>query len=205
MTGVQTCALPISIAIACCFTRNLKLYNNTIYGPASYYRTVQVFDNSVIPTINLDFRNNFFVGGVLDTSIDTWSVASIAAMGNIVDNTGAVVTLSWFVNTNAVAANLHLTAAATAAFDAGVVLSDATEDYDRQPRAAVGQPTDMGADEYLPIPGDFDSDADVDLDDLTRLTRAMKGPKTCLPACDLDGDGDGDLADFAIFAEFYNH
>ena len=56
--------------------------------------------------------------------------------------------------------------------------------------------------------GDFDDDNDVDLDDLSTLVAAMTGPlPTAIPGTggptDLDGDGDTDLADVAVFADIF--
>jgi parallel beta-helix repeat protein len=61
---------------------------------------------------------------------------------------------------------------------------------------------DIGAYEYLP--GDLDSDGDVDLDDFALLTGCLQGPDVAVPpvcwGADLDADADVDLADFALFA-----
>ncbi len=67
---------------------------------------------------------------------------------------------------------------------------------------------DMGAYEF-PLPGDFDKDNDVDLDDFNTFAGCMAGPDVLDPppgcdvadfgSADLDGDSDVDLADFTRF------
>lgn len=56
---------------------------------------------------------------------------------------------SWFVN--AAAANLHLTAAATAAIDQAAPLPEVSDDFDGQTRP-IGSAADVGADEYETTP-----------------------------------------------------
>ena len=139
-----------SVALEFDYTRNLKVYNNTVYGDnASYHRTVQVYDTGVpaSQTTNLDLKNNIIRGDVSDMAVGTWNVATLQAMGNIADNAGTVVTPSWFVSVAPATADLHLTAGATAALEAGVVQAEALEDYDRETRGPVGGATDMGADQ----------------------------------------------------------
>ena len=60
------------------------------------------------------------------------------------------------------------------------------------------------------LPGDFDGDGDVDLDDFGSFSACYNGSErppaaTCPPGvdADLDGDGDCDLDDFALFAANY--
>lgn len=52
------------------------------------------------------------------------------------------------------------------------------------------------------LPGDFDGDGDVDLDDYVFFAGCLAGPEVSVPggceATDLDGDGDSDLTDFAM-------
>jgi hypothetical protein len=55
-----------------------------------------------------------------------------------------------------------------------------------------------------PIPGDFDVDDDIDLDDFGHFQACMTGPRQGPPApnchdADLDGDNDVDLSDFGFF------
>jgi hypothetical protein len=62
---------------------------------------------------------------------------------------------------------------------------------------------DMGAYEFFPpIPGDFDSDKDVDASDMTAFEACVSGADVAMAAgCgpeDLDGDGDVDQSDFGI-------
>ena len=58
-----------------------------------------------------------------------------------------------------------------------------------------------------PLPGDADSDGDVDLADYLELAGCFAGPEIPVPAgCgtfDLDGDGDVDLSDVLIFQSFF--
>jgi len=79
-------------------------------------------------------------------------------------------------------------------------------------RIAIDQANMQGASFSFRLPGrvgDFDGDADVDLNDfatfaLCYTNGATTAPPGCEPedfeACDLDGDGDVDLNDFATFA-----
>lgn len=57
-------------------------------------------------------------------------------------------------------------------------------------------------------PADFDVDADVDLDDFSRLQACFNGPnRPILASCwdaDLDSDGDVDLVDFGMFQGCFN-
>jgi hypothetical protein len=68
---------------------------------------------------------------------------------------------------------------------------------------------DMGAYEYvLPIPGDFDSDGDVDRDDFNEFEDCASGPAIpytgdCADK-DFDSDNDVDQNDFAIFQRCYS-
>jgi len=80
--------------------------------------------------------------------------------------------------------------------------------YDVSLTVTSVRPTDtelkVGLITVLPAPGDFDEDGDVDLDDYeTWLVPCYTGPggqasQGC-EACDLDGDADVDLIDFASF------
>ncbi|MCH7814245.1 MAG: hypothetical protein IID40_09520 [Planctomycetes bacterium] len=64
---------------------------------------------------------------------------------------------------------------------------------------------------YVPLPGDFDDDGDVDLIDHATFFECMNGPEATNPpapcdpadfdAADLDADNDVDLADYAAFSE----
>ncbi|MHC4717963.1 MAG: right-handed parallel beta-helix repeat-containing protein [Planctomycetota bacterium] len=137
-----------SQAIELDHTSGVTVANNTFYSPnASYSKTVQVFDNGGgTTTADLEIVNNIIRGGVFDRAAGTWSVASLQAAGNIVDNYGGVVNLSWFVD--AYGGDLHLTPNALAAIDAATVLADVPEDIDGHLR---GLYPDMGADE-IPEP-----------------------------------------------------
>jgi len=130
-------------------TADVTVANNTLYSPNAYYsKTVEVRDNGGgTTTTGLEIVNNIIRGGVYDAAAGTWTVASLQAAGNIVDNTGSVVVPGWFAN--ALGGDLHLTPNAQAAIDAGVVLPEVPEDIDGEPRDAH---PDMGADE-VPEPG----------------------------------------------------
>ncbi|MCP4251595.1 MAG: hypothetical protein GY778_31545 [bacterium] len=64
---------------------------------------------------------------------------------------------------------------------------------------------------YVPVPGDFDGDGDVDVSDHATFFECMNGPDATTPpapcdpadfdAADLDTDSDVDLADYAAFSE----
>jgi hypothetical protein len=61
----------------------------------------------------------------------------------------------------------------------------------------------------LPAPGDFDGDADVDLEDFLYFQGCFNGPnhppsQVGCEEADLDGDTDVDLADFLIFQGCFN-
>ena len=142
------------IGIELCYTKDCKVYNNTIYstgapGSADWGRTIHIWDNVDHPTTNLDIQNNIILGGVLDNSTGDWSAGAIAAMGNIVDTAGTLVTADWFVDPDNL--DLHLTALAAAAIDAGASLADVLEDFDEELRP-YGASCDLGADEYVPEP-----------------------------------------------------
>ena len=137
-----------SQAIELDHTADVTVANNTFYSPnASYSRTVQVYDlGGGTTTTGLEVVNNIIRGGIYDSAAGTWSVASLQAAGNIVDNTGSVILPGWFVD--ALGGDLHLTANALAAIDAGVILAAVPEDIDGDLR---GLYPDMGADE-IPEP-----------------------------------------------------
>jgi len=72
-----------------------------------------------------------------------------------------------------------------------------------------GLHVDIGADEYKPpVPGDFNGDGDVDLDDLVAFQACIRGPAVSLASgCegkDLDPDGDVDQDDFGIFQRCFS-
>jgi len=129
------------------FNQNVKVYNNTLYGGVPngtyWFTMMQVYDDGVVQTQNLDVRNNLIRGQVWDRAAGDWSSAAVAAMGNLVDTTGSTILPSWFVDP--LNGNLRLTADATGAIGAGVVLADAQYDIDSQFRGLPGQPTDLGA------------------------------------------------------------
>ncbi len=79
----------------------------------------------------------------------------------------------------------------------------AVTDTGRGPSPVV----DLGAYEF--IPGDFDADGDVDLDDFVRYQACFNGPNRPAPAADcdgadFDGDTDVDLTDFQTLQACFN-
>lgn len=105
---------------------------------------------------------------------------------------------------------------ASAAIDAGsngLLPMGVTLDYDGHDRV-YGAAVDRGAHER--VPGDFDSDGDLDSDDYTRLANCLNGPgvapnpippitsQNCIDGFDADGDADVDLFDAGVFAIFFD-
>ncbi|MHC4718691.1 MAG: Calx-beta domain-containing protein, partial [Planctomycetota bacterium] len=133
------------LGLELCNTKDMKVYNNTIYTPdATYFRTLHIYDEPGEGlTTNLSMINNIIRGKILDNSSGDWSKAAVIAMGNIVDDVGTQVTSDWFVDV--ATGDFHLTANATDAIDEGTVLGDVTDDFDKEARGA--QP-DLGGDEY---------------------------------------------------------
>jgi len=132
------------IGLELCYTKNVKVYNNTIYSAdGNYFRSLHVLDNTTIPTVNLDLRYNIIRGRILDnTQAGGWT-----STGDIV---GSTATADWFVDP--LNGDLHLTALATPAIDAAAVLADVPADIDGDSRPSGDYP-DVGADEYLwPLP-----------------------------------------------------
>jgi len=131
-------------------TKDFKVYNNTIYSEdPTYFRTLQIFDQvGEGLTTNLDIQQNILRGRILDLTVGGgWTIASVQAMGNIVDGDGSQVLPEWFVD--ATNADLHLTDLATDAIDQADLLADVTEDIDGDARP-IGAGPDLGADEYIP-------------------------------------------------------
>src|SRR5690606_6976228 len=98
-----------------------------------------------------DIRNNIIRGRISDNGAGDWNVATVEAMGNLVDQTGTEILESWFVD--AQNGDLHLTELATGAIGLAPRISTVLEDLDGDARP---DPTDFGADQFAPIPGDFD-------------------------------------------------
>jgi hypothetical protein len=149
-----------NIGLELCGLKNVDVHHNTVYsGDAGYFRNVSFWDNGTIPISDLDVQNNIFRGGVFDIADGDWSAAAVAAMGNIVDTSGATVVPAWFVD--ATNGNFHLSEQATAALDQAAALVDVLDDVDAGPRPAGGLP-DFGADEYGSPVGDANYDGRVD-------------------------------------------
>jgi len=127
-----------NIALELCYTKDLKVYNNTIYSEdAGYWRTVHLYGAS---TTNLDSRYNIIRGRIYRNGAN-WS-----EIGNI---TGSTPQASWFVDPGE--ADFHLTAQATLAIDGAATLAEVTDDVDGHLRP-VGDYPDIGADEYGSVP-----------------------------------------------------
>jgi hypothetical protein len=178
-------------------TKDFKVYNNTIYSEdVTYFRTLQIYDEAGEGlTTNLDLQNNILRGRVHDVSTGDWSSAAVAAMGNLVDTSGATVLPSWFVD--AAGGDFHLTELAAAAIDGGAVLADVPTDFDVHSRPyAAG--VDFGADEWA-IPGDADLDTDVDFDDFSTVAFNYGLPGAWTDG-DFDRDGEVDFDDFSALS-----
>jgi len=191
-----------AIVLELCNTKDTKVYNNTFYSHnSSYFRTISPYDeNGGGATTNLDFQANIIRGGIWDHAVGTWTAESLAADGNIVDNTGLVIVPAWFVDWTE--ADFHLAEASTAGavtpVNAAAVLADVPEDFDL---AIRGNSPDIGADEIILIGGDATLDWRVELEDLSVLAFHFDTPAGMRWN---DGDFDGDsavtLADLSILA-----
>lgn len=58
---------------------------------------------------------------------------------------------------------------------------------------------------FAPVPGDFDDDCDVDLDDLAEFVSNLAGPGIAPldTRADLDRDGDCDMRDYSLFTQCF--
>jgi hypothetical protein len=122
------------VAMEFCFTKDVKVYNNSVYSAdATYFRTVHIYGSS---TTNLQSKYNIIRGQVYENG------ASWTDQGSIIGTTPQA---DWFVNP--AVADLHLTANAGLAIDAASPLADVPEDIDEQTR---GTSPDVGADESNP-------------------------------------------------------
>ncbi|HUW82795.1 MAG TPA: dockerin type I domain-containing protein [Phycisphaerae bacterium] len=138
------------IAMELCRTKDLKVYNNTIYSAdAGYFRTVHINNSS---TTNLHLAYNIIRGQILPTE-----GATFTDTGNI---TGSTPANDWFVDP--LNGDLHLTELATSAIDAAALLPEVPVDIDGDARPSGDYP-DVGADEYLwPLPSLVSSDPAAD-------------------------------------------
>ncbi len=142
-------------------TTNLKVYNNTLYGPSGsgYSRCVSM-EGAV--TSGLELKNNLIYGAIMDRGLPYVSQNNI---------TGMTADASWFVD--AANGDLHLTALAAGAIDAGQALGDVAADIDGDARPC-GSAWDIGADEQVPEPATLAMLALGGLA-LTRRTRRWRG------------------------------
>ncbi len=192
------------IGLELCTTKDLKVYNNTVYSAdAGYFRTLHILDDSGEgPTTNLDMQNNIIRGRILDNTVaGGWTAAAVAAMGNIVDTNGTVVLPSWFVD--AAGGDFHLRELATPAINAAAVLADVPEDMDRGPRP-YGDFPDMGADEFGSPMGDINYDGLVDGGDYTIWADHYGQSDVGFSGGDLNGDGVVNGGDYTLWADNYN-
>lgn len=122
------------IALELCFTKDVKVYHNSIYSDdASYFRTVHIYGNT---TTNLQSKYNIIRGQIYENGASWTDTGSI---------TGSTPQSNWFADWTV--ADLHLTASATAAIDAGSPLAEVPEDFDEDDR---DENPDIGGDEYIP-------------------------------------------------------
>jgi len=167
-----------NIGLELCNVRDVDVLNNTFYSPnASYFRMISPYDESDEARLDdVVFRNNIIRGGVRDFTVSgEYGADDLAAMGNIVDTTGAFVTADWFVD--AAAGDFHLTDQAAPAIDQAADLPEVPTDADGVVRP-WGPGTDYGAYEYrYLIPGDANDDGRVNAADLAILaTNWQKDP-----------------------------
>ncbi len=120
------------IALEICKTRNLKVYNNTIYSDnAAYGRTLHVYGSV---TSGLQLYDNIIRGLIHWNGTGPWPTT-----GSII---GSTPTASWFVEP--LVGDLRLTDNATLAIGQGQILAEVTDDYFAAPRDAM---PDIGAHE----------------------------------------------------------
>ncbi len=182
------------LGIELCYTRNCQVYHNTVYSEnANFFRSVQIYASSWVPTQNLQLRNNIIRGWIYSARASgTWS-----SEGDIV---GPDVLPEWFVDP--LAGDLHLTRQAVPALGRAVNPT-ATTDFDGHPRP-LGLAGDVGADEYLV--GDTNGDGIVNVLDLLRLARAFgatAGDAGYDAAADVNGDGAVNGVDLLLLAESF--
>jgi hypothetical protein len=172
----------VDIGLELCFTKDVKIDNNTLYGSdADYSRAVHLYGAS---TTNLQSNYNAIRGQVSANG------ANWTPVGNIV---GATVGTDWFANPTA--GDLHLTEAAAAAIGHALTLADVPVDFDREGRPYGSHP-DVGGDEWR-LAGDTNLDLDTDFTDYQALERNFGGTtgKTWAQG-DFDHDGDVDFTDY---------
>ncbi len=122
------------IALELCFTKDVNVFNNTIYSEdANYFRTVHIYGGT---TTNLQSKYNIIRGQVFANGANWTDVGSII---------GTAPQPGWF--TNWAVGDLHLTPSATPAIDAASPLAEVPDDFDEDPR---GESPDIGADEFIP-------------------------------------------------------
>lgn len=181
------------IGIETCFTKNLKVYNNTFYSEdPNFFRTFQIFASPTVPTVNLQLSYNIIRGNILSTNANgTWT-----STGNII---GPGVAANWFWDP--LNGNLHLARLAAPAIDQAALLTDVPADFDTQMRP-IGLLPDIGADEF--VAGDMTGDGHVNMTDLLALAATWGlsvGQAGYDAKADLTGDDSVDVIDLLRLAE----
>jgi hypothetical protein len=113
--------------------RAVRVDHNTVLGQSQVFWSI----SARFPTTSVDVRNNLTSKPIISRD-----------GGLVTRNDGNVhgATPGWFVLASGL--DFHLAAAGVRARDAGVVLSDVPDDFDRQPRTA-GKAPDAGAFEAI--------------------------------------------------------
>ncbi len=128
----------VNIGLELNFTDSMKVYYNTLYSAdASYWRMISIYDAAgIFVTNNLQLKYNIIRGVISNASVGSGNVTETG------DITGSTPATNWFLDpTNG---DLHLTASATGALNAGVLLPEVPTDIDGDTRDST---PDVGADQ----------------------------------------------------------
>ena len=185
------------IGMELCFTQNCEASYNTVYSlyqDNDFFRTLQLYDNTLRPTQNLKVLYNLIRGNVVSGNFN----GVVTMTGNIIGTTPQP---AWF--TDPAAGNLRLTATAAAAINHGLPLATVLEDLDGSLRPAL---PDVGADEYLaPWLGDANRDGLVDYLDLGILAANYRLEARSWADGDFTLDHKVDYLDLGVLAGNYRH
>ncbi|GJM25847.1 MAG: hypothetical protein DHS20C16_22620 [Phycisphaerae bacterium] len=179
---------------------NSILWQNSANG--SFTEAGQIDNNDGFPTINHTTIEGWTgtLGGTNNNGDDPLLVDA-----NGIDNIYGTLDDNTRLSTGSPAINT----ADNTAIPGGITL-----DLDQHPRIA-DTTVDRGAYEYDPLPGDFDGDGDIDLNDYEKLANCLNGPETtptptppttpqqCRDAFDFDADEDIDMQDGAEFTRVF--